>query len=125
MKKILILLLLIALLLPLVSCGKNPEPTEPAATNAFVSPPYTETEKVELKCTVTPASLGGSVPIHTALQAAYLSDTVFSVNDYAEGREEFSQPDPVVLTWDVDFESGENELLYFVVRIWTQSAKSG
>ena len=124
MKKILILLLLIALLLPLVSCGKDPEPTEPAATNALVSPPYTETEKVELKCTVTPAALGGSVPIHTALQAAYLSDTVFSATNYAEGKEEFSQPDPVVLTWDVDFESGENELLYFVVRIWTQSDKS-
>ena len=124
MKKILILLLLIALLLPLVSCGKDPVGTELETTAPETTAETEVEEDVELKCTVTPASLGGSVPIHTALQAAYLSDTVFSVANYAEGMDEFSRPTPIVLTWDVDFESGENELLYFVVRIWTQSDKS-
>ena len=124
MKKVLILLLLAALLLPLVSCGKNPEPTEPAATNAFVSPPYTVTEKVELKCTVTPVALGNAEKIHTALQAAYVSDGVFTATDYAVGKEEFSQPEPITLRWNVGFESGEHALWYFVVRIWTKTDKS-
>ena len=124
MKKILILLLLAALLLPLVSCGKTADETEPETTVPETTAETDAEEDVELKCTVTPASLGGSVPIHTALQAAYLSDGVFSANDYAEGRDEFSRPDPVVLTWDVDFESGENALWYFVVRIWTKNDRS-
>ena len=126
MKKILILLLLVALLLPLVSCGKTREETEVETTapeTAAQTEPGPE-EPEELKCTVRPAALGNAVPIHTALQAAYLADSVFSVNDYAGGKEEFSYPDPVVLTWDVDFESGENALWYFVVRIWTAADKS-
>ena len=124
MKKVLIVLLLVALLLPLVSCGKTPEATEPETAAPDTTAETDVEETTELKCTVTPSALGGSVPIHTELQAAYLSDGVFSVNDYAEGREEFSYPDPVVLSWDVDFESGERQLWYFVVRIWTKADKS-
>ena len=121
MKKVLILLLLFALLLPLVSCDKTnggEETTEPVTT---ATPP----EETELKCTVRTVALKSPVSFHTAPMTAYLADTdAFSVTDYAAGKDEMSAPEPIVLSWNVDFASGENELWYFVVRIWTKSDKS-
>ena len=123
MKKVLILLLLFALLLPLVSCDKTnggEETTEPVTT-AAPEPP----EETGLNCTVRTVALQSPVSFHTAPMTAYLADTdAFSVTDYAAGKDEMSAPEPIVLSWNVDFASGENELWYFVVRIWTKSDKS-
>ena len=116
MKRILILLLLVALLLPLCSCAKK-KAAETAAPDA--------TEEEPLSCTVRPTPIAGNVSIRNEQITAYFADEdVFSATNYAEGREELSRPNPIVLRWDVDFQAGENSLRYFVVRIWTKSDKS-
>ena len=117
MKRILVLLLLVALLLPLVSCSKN----KAEATTA--TPDTVEVES--LNCTITPASLGNSVSLHTETQKAYFANAdVDSATDYAEGKDELSHPTSITLSWDVDFTANENDLWYFVVRIWTKADKS-
>ena len=117
MKRILILLLLVALLLPLVSCAKNRAEATTAAT--------AETVEVDpLNCIVYPTGLG-TVSIHTATQKAYFANAdADSATNYADGSDELSRPASVVLSWNVDFESGENDLWYFVVRVWTKTDKS-
>ena len=130
MKRVLILLLLLSLLLPLCSCGDTAAETEPDLTTALIETTAGTEEEPEpepdpLVCSVRLASLGNSVPIHTALQNAYFADPVAdNATNYAEGKDELSRPLPVVLTWDLDVESGENDLWYFVVRIWTKSDRS-
>ena len=130
MKRLLILLLLLSMLLPLVSCGKDPVETEPDLTTALIETTAEtegepEPEPEPLECSVRLASLGDSVSIHTAVQKAYFADAdADNVTNYAEGKDELSRPTPIVLTWDVDFTSGENDLWYFIVRIWTKSDKS-
>ena len=130
MKRILILLLLLSLLLPLVSCGKTQEQTEPdlttwMETTAAETEGDPEPEPERLVCSFRLPSLGNSVPIHTTLQKAYFADSdADNVTNYAEGNDELSRPLPITLSWDVDFTSGENELWYFVVRIWTKADKS-
>ena len=122
MKKVLILLLLFALLLPLVSCDKTnggEETTEPVTT-ATPEPP----EETELKCTVRTVGFDGPVSTLTDLQTAYYDDKAENVIKYAEGMDELSRPVPVTLRWDVDFEAGEKCLRYFVVRIWTKNDQS-
>ncbi|MBO4283885.1 MAG: tyrosine-protein phosphatase, partial [Clostridia bacterium] len=116
MKRILILLLLVALLLPLCSCGKNKAEATTAATETAENEP--------LNCTVRAVPISGNVSLVNESVAAYLADTIHSANDYAEGKEELSRPNPVVLRWDVDFTAGENNLRYFVVQIWTKTDKS-
>ncbi|MBR5044193.1 MAG: hypothetical protein IKX66_02490, partial [Clostridia bacterium] len=118
MKRILILLLLVALLLPLCSCGKNKAEATTAAT--------ADTVEVEsLSCTINLPSLGNSVSLHTATQKAYFANAdADSATSYAEGKDELSRPTPITLSWNVDFESGENDLWYFVVRIWTKADQS-
>ena len=123
MKKALILLLLVALLLPLVSCGNGTgeetvQTTVPAATEA-----ERETETV-LKCTLSPVGFDTSAPVYTKFQRAYLADTVESATSYGNGKDELSRPAPITLRWNVDFEEGETLLRYFVVRIWTNGDKS-
>lgn len=123
MKKALILLLLVALLLPLVSCGNGTgeetvQTTVPAATEA-----ERETETV-LKCALSPVGFDTSAPVYTKFQRAYLADTVESATSYGNGKDELSRPAPITLRWNVDFEEGETLLRYFVVRIWTNSDKS-
>ena len=121
MKRLLILLLLVALLLPLVSCNKGGGTT--ATTTAATSASVPETEP--LACSVAPAALGNSVPIHTAVQYAYFANAdANSAVNYAEGQDELSRPIPITLSWDVDFTANENDLWYFVVRIWTKTDKS-
>ena len=118
MKRILILLLLVALLLPLVSCSKN-------KAEATTAAPADTVEVESLNCTITPASLGNSVSLHTATQKAYFANSdADTASSYAEGKDELSHPTPIVLSWDVDFASGENDLWYFVVRIWTKADRS-
>ena len=121
MKKVLILLLLVALLLPLVSCG-NGETTDPTSAPASTEAER-ETETV-LKCTLSPVGFDASAPVYTKLQRAYLADTVESATSYGNGKDELSRPAPITLRWNVDFEEGETLLRYFVVRIWTNSDKS-
>ena len=103
MKKALILLLLVALLLPLVSCGNGTgeetvQTTVPAATEA-----ERETETV-LKCTLSPVGFDASAPVYTKFQRAYLADTVESATSYGNGKDELSRPAPITLRWNVDFE---------------------
>ncbi|MBP5609751.1 MAG: tyrosine-protein phosphatase, partial [Clostridia bacterium] len=117
MKKVLICLLLVALLLPLVSCNRGGG-AAPASTSS------SEVKNETLKCTVRPAAIESPVSLRNRNVAAYYADDVFSATDYAEGKEELSRPAPVSLRWDVDFTSGENALRYFVVRIWTKDDKS-
>ena len=121
MKKALIFLLLFALLLPLISCDRTDggETTAPGTTAAQEPP-----EETGLNCTVRTVALKSPVSFHIEPMAAYLSDDVFSVADYVEGRDEISRPNPITLSWNVDFASGEKDLWYFVVRIWTKSDKS-
>ena len=111
MKRILILLLLVALLLPLVSCGKK-------------KAKQTDVDEKPLSCTVLLTPFNGNVSLQNEQVKAYLADDVFSATDYAEGKEEFSRPAPIVLRWNVDFQAGKNNLRYFVLRIWTKPDKS-
>ena len=130
MKRILILLLLLSTLLPLVSCGKTPIGTEPDLTAQIVETTAEterepEPEPEPLVCSVRLTPLGNAVSIHTATQKAYFADPdADNVTNYAEGRDELSRPTPITLSWDVDFTSGENDLWYFIVRIWTKNDKS-
>ena len=116
MKKVLICLLLVALLLPLVSCNKGGG--APSSTSSGT------VEDDTLRCTVTPAAIENPVSLRNETVAAYYANDVFSATDYAEGKEELSRPAPVTLRWNVDFAAGENSLRYFVVRIWTKDDKS-
>ena len=117
MKRILILLLLVALLLPLVSCGKDKAEQTTAATEAEEDEP--------LNCTVLLTPFNGNVSLQNEKVKAYLANAdVFSANDYAEGKEELSRPAPITLRWNVNFQAGENNLRYFVLRIWTKADKS-
>ena len=125
MKRLLVLLLLLSMLLPLVSCGETngietgtPD-TVPAVTTAA------QTEPEPLVCSVRLTSLGNSVSIHTATQKAYFADPdADNVTNYAEGKDELSRPTPITLSWDVDFTSGKSDLWYFIVRIWTKTDRS-
>ena len=77
MKRLLILLLLLSMLLPLVSCGKTPVETEPELTTRIETTAAAtegEPEPDPLVCSISPASLGNAVSIHTALQKAYFAD---------------------------------------------------
>lgn len=121
MKKGLILLLLVALLLPLVSCGNGEttdQTTVPASTEAE---PGTETV---LKCTLSPVGFDASVSTYTRIQRAYLTDETESVAGYGNGMDELSRPASIALRWNVDFEEGETCLRYFVVRVWTKNDES-
>ena len=118
MKRILIVLLLVALLLPLVSCSKKGGETTTAVTGDTVE------EEKELKCSVRLTAFDGTVSLQNEVVKAYLADGVHSATDYAEGKEELSRPAPILLRWDVDFQAGENSLRYFVVRIWTKRDRS-
>ena len=100
MKRLLILLLLLSMLLPLVSCGKDPVETEPDLTTALIETTAEtegepEPEPEPLECSVRLASLGDSVSIHTAVQKAYFADAdADNVTNYAEGKDELSRPTP-------------------------------
>ena len=140
MKRILIVLLLLAILLPLVSCGGTEsvatsgirttvEETTVAATSAeptaevttAATEGQTEPEPEPWGCTVRLSTFEGPVPIHTARQAAYLADKdEGAATNYARGESELSRPVPITLSWDVDFGSAENDLWYQIVRIWTK-----
>ena len=137
MKKFLTVLILLALLLPLVSCGGTesaittaPETTVTETTEPVVefttaaTEGQTEPEPETFACSVRLTALGKSVSLLNDAQKAYLADGVFSVANYANGGQELSRPVPVVLHWDVDFDSGENDLWYFIVRIWTKTDRS-
>ena len=39
---------------------------------------------------------------HTQSQSAYLNDTLYSINKYAEGRKDFSAPLPLILDFSGD-----------------------
>ena len=127
MKRLLILLLLLSMLLPLVSCDKTSgvETTAPDTVPVITTGAPTEPEPEPLVCSVRLTSLGNAVSIHTATQKVYFADSdADNATKYAEGADELSRPVPVVLSWNVDFSSGENDLWYFVVRIWTKTDKS-
>ncbi len=127
MKRILILLLLLSVLLPLVSCGNTSieETTASSLVPAVTTGTQTEPESEPLVCSVRLTSLGNSVSIHTVTQKAYFADSdADNATNYAEGKEELSRPTPITLRWTVDFTSGENDLWYFVVRFWTKADQS-
>ena len=128
------LLALLTLLL-LVSCGTTKaedETTAPAAettdgTTAGTTAEATEqTEPAEptFVCTVQTVGLTSPVPTNTELQKMYLAAAPKNATNYAEGKQELSRPVPIKLQWTVDFEVGESELRYFVVRVWTKTDKS-
>ena len=128
------LLALLSLLL-LVSCGTTKagdETTAPAAettdgTTAETTAEATEqTEPAEptFVCTVQTVGLTSPVPTNTELQKTYLAAAPKNATNYAEGKQELSRPVPIKLQWTVDFEVGESELRYFVVRVWTKTDKS-
>ena len=128
------LLALLTLLL-LVSCGTTKagdETTAPAAettdgTTAETTAEATEqTEPAEptFVCTVQTVGLTSPVPTNTELQKTYLAAAPKNATNYAEGKQELSRPVPIKLQWTVDFEVGESELRYFVVRVWTKTDKS-
>lgn len=124
------LLLLALLILSLVSCGTTTEEetTAPAA-DATDGTTAEATEQPappapEFVCTIQPVGLTSPVSTYTELQKSYLAAAPKSATSYAEGKAELSRPVPITLQWTVDFEAGETELRYFVVRVWTKTDKS-
>ena len=135
--KILALLLLLATLFAFASCDtETPEPT--AASTADVTTAGTATAATTeepAKYTVR-LNAPASTSIHTPLQASYLADgdptkvadylktaySAQSVNYNDEpGTIELGRPATVTLTWDIETELPENEILALVIRIWRAS----
>ena len=131
------LLALLALLL-LASCGTaadgdatspalettvdvTADETTVAALDTTAEPAPAEPEFV---CTVQAVGPSTSVSTYTELQKTYLAAAPKTATTYAEGKAELSRPVPITLRWTVDFEIGETELRYFVVRVWTKTDKS-
>ena len=107
---VLSLLLAVAMLFPLASCGNKPAETLPAATTE--APP---------KYAIRLSEISGPVSIHTEKQAAYLANAdPHSILTYANATEEISRSQPIRLTWGIP-ESAVGHVRFYVVRIWTKS----
>ena len=122
------LLALLTLLL-LVSCGTKAGETTAPAVETTDGTTAEATEQVEpaaptFVCTVTTVGLTSPVSTYTELQKTYLAAAPKNATNYAEGKAEQSRPVPIRLQWTVDFEVGESELRYFIVRVWTKTDKS-
>lgn len=117
---VLSLLLALALLLPLASCGPRSAemPTETAAVTTAA------TTEAPQKYTIRPRELGESVSIHTDPQAAYLAASdPHSILTYANATAEASRPEPIKLSWSIPA-SAAGHIASFAVRIWTKSDRS-
>ena len=109
------LLLILATLFPLASCGV----TETAATEAVTTAEpatagITNPESMAAETTAEPAkytvvlNAPASTAIHTAMQAQYLAESdPDTASSYAAGQEELGRPNPIILTWDVETELAE------------------
>ena len=133
--RLLALFLALSALLPLVSCGTKTETETTSSVSETTAETAQETTAPETTgerkpaipepiCTVRTVGFDGPVSTYTETQKAYLSDAAKNATNYAGGKLELSRPQPVSLRWNVVFESGENSLRYFIVRIWTKSDKS-
>ena len=115
------LLLILATLFPLASCGVTEETaateTEPTAENTTA-----ETTAEPARYTVV-LNAPASTAIHTAVQAQYLAESdPDTASSYAAGLEELGRPNPIVLTWDVETELAESDVRAFTLCIWRKSA---
>ena len=124
------LLLILATLFPLASCGV----TETAATEAVTTAEpataeITNPESIAAETTAEPAkytvvlNAPSTTAIHTAMQAQYLAESdPDTASSYAAGLEELGRPNPIILTWDVETELAESDIRAFTLRIWRKSA---
>ena len=117
---VLSLLLALATLFPLASCGPRSAGT-PTETAAVTTAATTEAPQ---KYTIRLRELGESVSIHTDPQTAYLANAdPHSILTYANATAEASRPEPIRLRWAIS-ESAAGHVRLYVVRIWTKPDRS-
>ena len=117
---VLSLLLALATLFPLASCGPRSAGT-PTETAAVTTATTTEAPQ---KYTIRLRELGESVSIHTDPQTAYLANAdPHSILTYATATAEASRPEPIRLRWAIS-ESAAGHVRLYVVRIWTKPDRS-
>ena len=117
---VLSLLLALATLFPLASCGPRSAKT-PTETAAVTTAATTEAPQ---KYTIRLRELGESVSIHTDPQTAYLANAdPHSILTYANATAEASRPEPIRLRWAIS-ESAAGHVRLYVVRIWTKPDRS-
>ena len=117
---VLSLLLALATLFPLASCGPRSAET-PTETAAITTAATTEAPQ---KYTIRLRELGESVSIHTDPQTAYLANAdPHSILTYATATAEASRPEPIRLRWAIS-ESAAGHVRLYVVRIWTKPDRS-
>ena len=117
---VLSLLLALATLFPLASCGPRSAGT-PTETAAITTAATTEAPQ---KYTIRLRELGESVSIHTDPQTAYLANAdPHSILTYANATAEASRPEPIRLRWAIS-ESAAGHVRLYVVRIWTKPDRS-
>ena len=124
------LLLILATLFPLASCGVTaPAATEAVTTAEPATAEITNPESIAAETTAEPAkytvvlNAPSTTAIHTAMQAQYLAESdPDTASSYAAWKEELGRPNPIVLTWDVETELAESDIRAFTLRIWRKSA---
>ena len=130
--RILTFLLSLCLLLPLVSCGETPADTAQTTVAATVAATTAEPAKYTVRLNA-PASTA----IHTDLQASYLADkdpltiksymrsaySAQSVNfDDSPGTIELSRPAAIKLTWEVETDQPESDIVGYTLSLWHEAA---
>ena len=109
---VLSLLLALATLFPLASCGPRSAETPPETAAV--------TAETAQKYAIRLTEFSGPVSFHTENQAAYLAASdPHSILTYANATAEASRPEPIRLRWTISGSAAGRVRLY-VVRIWTK-----